>query len=112
MNLFRHEKKEEKDDRIGKVFDIHLGSYGSERFNANNMMYAGFPSDGRFSMAYVLHDWSEAGVNIFYPSGINRIKNRYDEGDEITTHIYEIILAEPEMIRLRYAGKMDKIDDK
>ncbi|MDH3779352.1 MAG: hypothetical protein OES15_00705 [Nitrosopumilus sp.] len=110
MDLFKHDEKKVKDERIGKEFDICLECYGPEGFNADNMMYAGSPSDGRFSIAYILHDWSEAGVNIFYPMNVKRIKNRYDEGDNIKTHIYEVILAEPEKIRLKYLGIMDKID--
>ena len=106
MNFFKHNKKEEKDDKIGKEFEIFLESYGPEEFMANNMMYAGFPSDERFSMAYILHDWSESGVNIFYPLNTKRIKNRYDEGGDIKTHIYEVIFVDAEKIRLKYVGNM------
>jgi len=107
MDLFKHDKNE-RDQRIGKEFEILLECYGPETFNANNMMYAGLPSEGRFSMAYILHDWSEAGVNIFYPVKIKKIRNRYDEGGDIATHIYEVVSADAEKIRLKYLGKMDE----
>ena len=110
MNFFKHDKKEVKDERIGKEFDICLECYGPQNFFVDNMMYAGLPSDGRFSIAYILHDWSNAGVNIFYPIKIKKIRNRYDEGDDIRIHIYEVILAEPEKIRLKYLGSRDKIE--
>lgn len=108
MGLFKHSEK--NDDRIGKTFDLVVDEYGPEEFSANNMIYAGKISDDRFSIAYVLHDWSNSGVNMYYPVGKKTIKNRSDTGDKIETYLYGVKDVGEERLTLEYLGKVEKKD--